>query len=468
MIAFSVTSIDHPAAEAQYTGFKYWISESEEHLKPELAQLLYPLFTHLYIRLLVHCGPALALRFHKRHLSTFLGNPEFKLFIQQLAEVSSVEEMEQSPTITTFRASKYNVTLTERTYQYLLTYLETQDSGLLLQILNLEVELTIGDPLGAGSRQEARAGLAPAEEPRAAGGREAGARARLLATLQSVREEPPCLPSIALYRVSCPAGQVSCAQADERGEVLALGGGDSALRLVAIQPPGPEAAQLEVGGSSVRLGWDRSGEPRPTLLRLPAGQGRALRGHSGPVYGLAHLRDGPLLSCSEDATVRVWDRGSGAALAVLRGHQYPVWAVRGDQLGLQFASCSMDRTARLWRPDTAHPLRVYAGHEGSVDCLDWHPNCNYLLTGSTDKTMRMWTAVDARFAARGGKGSSSVLPQVCPDIRLPQGPGDGGVLLPGRKGGAGSPPALPSWWRPAGRTAGSRSGTSRRAGCCGS
>jgi hypothetical protein len=31
-----------------------WISESADHYKPELAQLLYPLFTHLYIRLL-HC-----------------------------------------------------------------------------------------------------------------------------------------------------------------------------------------------------------------------------------------------------------------------------------------------------------------------------------------------------------------------------------------------------------------------------
>jgi WD40 associated region in TFIID subunit, NTD2 domain len=33
---------------------KLWISESADHYKPELAQLLYPLFTHLYIRLL-HC-----------------------------------------------------------------------------------------------------------------------------------------------------------------------------------------------------------------------------------------------------------------------------------------------------------------------------------------------------------------------------------------------------------------------------
>merc|ERR1719419_1729093 len=159
MVGFSTTTVDHAAAETQYTGFKFWISESEDHYKPELAQLLYPLFTHLYIRLLVHCPSQFAVRFHKRHYATFLGNPEFKLFIQQLAEVGSADDLDQNQTIATFRSSKYSVTLTEKTYQYLVHYLETTESGLLLQILNQEVDISIGDPLGASSRQEARLGL---------------------------------------------------------------------------------------------------------------------------------------------------------------------------------------------------------------------------------------------------------------------------------------------------------------------
>ena len=119
IVTFSSTTLDHTAAETQYTGFKFWISESEDHFKPELAQLLYPLFTHLYIRLLLHSTSLLAARFHKRHLATFLGNPEFKHFIGQLGEVGSVEELEASTTISSFRAAKYNITLTERTYQVL-------------------------------------------------------------------------------------------------------------------------------------------------------------------------------------------------------------------------------------------------------------------------------------------------------------------------------------------------------------
>ena len=270
----------------------------------------------------------------------------------------------------------------------------------MLQILSQEVELTIGDPLGAGSRQETRASLlAKGGETEAceANQREEEAKVRLEEAIKGVRDGVPCVPSIALYRVVCNEGLVASAQSDEGGGVLCLGGGDGALRLVDLQPLGPECRVLEVGASRVRLGWEDDGEPRGTSLTMMPGQVKTLRGHSGPVYGLAHIRDGPLISCSEDTTLRLWDRESGAGLAVLRGHQYPVWCVRGDPLGLQFVSGSFDRTLRLWRPEAAHPLRVYAGHEGSVDCLDWHPNCNYIFSGSTDKSVRMWSHLDGKW-----------------------------------------------------------------------
>lgn len=31
-----------------------------------------------------------------------------------------------------------------------------------------------------------------------------------------------------------------------------------------------------------------------------------------------------------------------------------------------------------------------------MDCVAWHPNCNYILTGSSDKTVRMWSYTDAQ------------------------------------------------------------------------
>lgn len=36
------------------------------------------------------------------------------------------------------------------------------------------------------------------------------------------------------------------------------------------------------------------------------------------------------------------------------------------------------------------PLRIFAGHLSDVNALAFHPNCNYLATGSSDKSVRLW------------------------------------------------------------------------------
>ena len=373
---FSNNGIDYGQTESQYIAFKCWIAESEDHFKPELAQLLYPLFTHLYISLVVS-GPGLspppgqaspAAKFLFRHRQTFLGNPEFKLFIAQLGEAGTAEDLEQSPTISSFRSAKYSVTLTERTYKYLVRHLETSDSGLVLQILNQEVDIVIGDPLGSGSRQEMRQGAVETGQPDTRTGDGEQEMRRLQEIFRGVREGPGTVPSVALYRLQCDDGLVTSAEADERGEVLGLGCGDSQVRLVSTQP-GAWGDQ-ETGGARVRLGCDRGQGGGGRGLMGEDGQARLLRGHSGPVYDLDWIKGGGLLSCSEDTSVRYWDRDSGAGLAVYRGHNYPVWKVKSDDLGMKFVTASLDRTARLWQPEFNHPLRVYR--------CEYRNNTNYL------------------------------------------------------------------------------------------
>ena len=60
-------NVDPLLIEAQYARFKLWISESPDFYKPELAQLLYPIFTHLYLDLVLAGHKLIAQKFHKRH-----------------------------------------------------------------------------------------------------------------------------------------------------------------------------------------------------------------------------------------------------------------------------------------------------------------------------------------------------------------------------------------------------------------
>jgi transcription initiation factor TFIID subunit 5 len=85
---------------------------------------------------------------------------------------------------------------------------------------------------------------------------------------------------------------------------------------------------------------------------------------------------------------------NGAALAVYRGHvpNTPIWSVSFAPSGYYFCSAGGDATARLWVTDrSTSPVRLFSGHTAAnVNCVEWHPNCNYVLTGSDDRTVRLW------------------------------------------------------------------------------
>jgi WD40 repeat protein len=67
------------------------------------------------------------------------------------------------------------------------------------------------------------------------------------------------------------------------------------------------------------------------------------------------LADGRILSWSDDGTLRLWERSTGALLVTLEGHSRPVRGATVLPDG-RILSWSQDRTLRLWEGSTGAPL----------------------------------------------------------------------------------------------------------------
>jgi WD40 repeat protein len=51
---------------------------------------------------------------------------------------------------------------------------------------------------------------------------------------------------------------------------------------------------------------------------------------------------------------------------------------------------SADKTAKLWDAATGAEVRTFSGHTDSVTSVAFSPDGKYVLTGSYDNTARLW------------------------------------------------------------------------------
>ncbi|MFP4192388.1 MAG: protein kinase domain-containing protein, partial [Candidatus Hydrogenedentota bacterium] len=71
-------------------------------------------------------------------------------------------------------------------------------------------------------------------------------------------------------------------------------------------------------------------------------------------------------------------------------HTYRVTSVCLSGDGRWVLSGSADKTLRLWDAATGHCVRVFQGHEDGVSSVDLSGDGKWALSGSRDKTLRLW------------------------------------------------------------------------------
>jgi WD40 repeat protein len=164
-----------------------------------------------------------------------------------------------------------------------------------------------------------------------------------------------------------------------------LMGHKGAVTSVAFGPPCPSSAapcrQTVLSGSADKnlILWDAAaGTPLRTIA-----------GHTDKVVGVAYLADGQrALSVSEDLSMRMWDLQTGAE-------------TRREAFGTTPRSLVVTpdgRTAvkqygpgvQLWDVDDWHQAQMLTGHSAPPGALAVSPDQRFVLSGSDDKTLRLW------------------------------------------------------------------------------
>jgi WD40 repeat protein/DNA-binding SARP family transcriptional activator len=155
------------------------------------------------------------------------------------------------------------------------------------------------------------------------------------------------------------------------------------LLCVAFHPDGKTVA-VNDRDHVIRLWEINSGRISCTLL-----------GHTNTIHALAFSPDGQsLVSGGWDKTIRFWDVPSGAALYTMQGYQNTIESIAigtGAPTGCQYlANGNTDHLIHLWDTEQGRQLQTLHGHTGPVRAVAFHPHGNRLVSGSADRTLRLW------------------------------------------------------------------------------
>ena len=142
-----------------------------------------------------------------------------------------------------------------------------------------------------------------------------------------------------------------------------------------------------------------SGSLDKTAIVWDAGTGKLVkqfRFHDAPMLDVDWRNDSEFATCSTDRVICVCQVDSSTPLRRFYGHDNEVNAIEWDPTGRMLASCSDDRTAKIWTMDSEEPV-CRLTHDKEIYTCQWRRSLEgeasqspMLATASFDATVKLW------------------------------------------------------------------------------
>ena len=125
-----------------------------------------------------------------------------------------------------------------------------------------------------------------------------------------------------------------------------------------------------------------------------------LQGHKEAIASLALSLTGRILySAGVDFTIQVWDLGKvedrskqnqSKQIGIIQGHKQIVTSLALSANGKLLVSGSRDKTIKIWDARSGKEILTLTGHIGYVNSVAITPDSKTIITGSQDTTIKLW------------------------------------------------------------------------------
>lgn len=114
-------------------------------------------------------------------------------------------------------------------------------------------------------------------------------------------------------------------------------------------------------------------------------------GHMHSVnFATFNLKGDTIASCDSYGTVKLWDVRAGAPMVSFDCGPHPANRVAFDPTGAVLAVASNDSTIKMYEVSNGR-ISSLVGHEDAVQCLIFDRSGEYMVSGGSDCTVRVWS-----------------------------------------------------------------------------